>query len=108
MIVLVAGLAFWGCSKQTGLDQIMQNPQMKTYLMGKMMDDQSVKMEMIDKLLADSAWVSAFVDRLSKQMVIRDAAIAKLIGIEGVKENLLNKMAEDPALLAQMKELAKK
>jgi hypothetical protein len=107
MIILAMAWLFAGCSQQAGIDQIMKNPQMKAYLMGKMMEDKAIQIDMIEKNIADTSWVNAFVDRLSKQTSQRDDILQMILRQPGVSEMTLARMATDSALKAKMQELSK-
>jgi non-ribosomal peptide synthetase component E (peptide arylation enzyme) len=97
-----------GCDQQKALDQILQNPEMKAYMMTKMMQDTSVKAEITNELLADSAWVAEIVNRMGEQMTDRQMMLNTLLSHEGMGEIMLEKMAEDPALKSKMAEIGKR
>ena len=107
LVVAASLIIVSGCSKQAGLDQIMSNPEMKSYLMTKMMEDQKLKVDMIDNFLTDSTWVNAFVDRLGQQTNARDIVLDKIVRQQGVGEMLLARFANEPTLKEMMKELSK-
>lgn len=106
-VLFLLGLLAVSCSKQTAIDQIMRNPQMKSQLMNKMMEDQTVRNSLIETLAQDTAWVSAFTDVISRQTQNRDRTLQKLIQVEGIPEMLMRQWAEDPVLKAKMKEYGK-
>ncbi len=100
-------LTFISCSKEAAIEQIMRNPQMKSQLMDKMMDDQAVRNGLMARLAEDTAWVSEFTDIIARQNQTREKTLQKLIAIEGVPEMLMRQWADDPALKAKMKEYGK-
>jgi hypothetical protein len=103
MVILIIG-----CDQQKALDQILQNPEMKAYMMTKMMQDTSVKAEITNELLADSAWVANLITRMSEQMSDRQMMLNALLSHEGMADIMLEKMAEDPALKAKMGEIGRR
>lgn len=96
------------CSQQKGIDQILQNPEMTKYLMAKMIEDSTIKAEITNQLLADTAWVSMIMDRLTGQMSNRELLMNKLLEHEGMGEIMLAKLAEDEQLRNKMKEIVKR
>jgi len=107
IMVLAIGAIFVSCDQQKALDQVLQNPEMKTYMMTKMMQDEAIKTEMTNQLLADTAWVSSIIARLGNQMNYRETMMETLLSHEGMGEILLAKLAEDPQLKERMKEITK-
>ena len=109
VILLAAVLAIMiGCSKQTALDQITKNPEMSKALMTKMMEDPNIRADITNQLLADTAWVSMIMDRLTEQMSNRELLLNKLLEHEGMGQIILAKLAEDPELVAKMKEIVRR
>ncbi len=102
--IALLSLTLISCSKQTAIDQIMRNPQMKSQLMDKMMDDQTVRNGLMTRLAEDTVWVAAFTDLITRQNQTREIILRKLIAVEGVPEMLMRQWAEDPTLKAKMKE----
>ncbi|NLI15702.1 MAG: hypothetical protein GX409_05380 [candidate division Zixibacteria bacterium] len=107
VIILATAWIFAGCNQQAGLDQIMKNPQMKSYLMEKMMEDKAIQISMIEKNISDSAWVNAFVNQLSRQTNQRDIILFDILQQPGVGEMVLTRLAADPAMKLKMKDLSK-
>ena len=106
--VAVIAILLAGCDQQKALDQILENPEMKSYMMTKMMEDENIKAEITNQLLADSVWVASIVDRLSEQLSNRALMFEQLMGHEGMADMMLEKMAEDEALKAKMKEIGRR
>jgi hypothetical protein len=108
-LIIAAITAFLsGCDQQKAIDQILENPQMKSYLMGKMMEDEAIKADITNQLMADTAWVSSIVGQLAEQHNDRILMFEKLLEHEGMGEIMLEKMAEDPALKTKIKDIAKR
>ena len=108
ILVLAVGAVMTGCDQQKALDQILQNPEMKAYMMTKMMGDAAIKEEITTQLLADTAWVSEIVTKLADQMSNREMMMNTLLSHEGMGEMMLEKMSEDPQLKDKMKEIGKR
>jgi hypothetical protein len=107
MIILAMAWLFAGCSQQAALDQIMQNPQMKADLMGKMMQDKAIQISMIERNLSDSVWVNAFVNQLSRQTNQRDIILFSLLEQPGAPEMVLAHLSAKPEMKLKMQELSK-
>ena len=108
-LIIAAAAAFLsGCDQQKAIDQILENPQMKSYLMGKMMEDEAIKADITNQLMADSVWVNSIVVRLTDQHGNRIMMFEKLLEHEGMGDMMLEKMAEDSALKAKMKDIGKR
>lgn len=94
-----------GCDQQKALDQILEKPEMKQYLMTQMMSDQSVKDGITAEILADSVWVSQIVTEYGKTMANREQMLNTLLQYPGMGEIMLSKMAEDETLRKAMKDI---
>ncbi len=105
ILVSIVGAILVGCDQQKALDQILDNPEMKTYLMTQMMTDEGVKAEITTQVLADSAWVAQIVNEYSKTMANREIMMNTLLEFPGMGEIMLSKMAEDDNLKKSMKEI---
>ncbi len=108
LIIAAIGAFIIGCDQQKAIDQILENPQMKSYLMGKMMEDEAIKADITNQLMADSAWVNSIIVRLTDQQNTRTIMFENLLTHEGMGDMMLEKMAEDPALKTKIKEIAKR
>ena len=108
VLTLVVGAFFIGCDQQKALDQVLQNPEMKTYMMTKMMEDAAIKDEITNQLLADTAWVNSIVGRLAEQMSNREMMMNTLLAHEGMGMIMLEKMSEDAQLKEKMKEIGRR
>ena len=106
-VALVATF-FISCDQQKALDQILTKPEMKTYMMTKMMEDEAIKTDMVNQLLADSAWVNTIIERLSEKPGNRAMMFEKIIAFEGMADIMLEKMAEDPELKKKMKAIGRR
>jgi hypothetical protein len=107
-VLLVAAAFFAGCDRQKALDQILSNPETKAYLMSRMMEDEQIKSDMADQLLADTAWVKTIIDRLGEQAANRDLMLTELLSHDGMGEIMLEKMAENQDLKNKMKEIGRR
>ncbi len=107
-LFILTAVFFIGCDKQKGLEQALQNPDSKKYIMGVMMEDESIKTEMAEYLLADTIWVDVIVNRLSEQIDSRELMFEKLMEHEGMADIMLEKMAEDPDLVKKMKDIGRR
>lgn len=107
VIILAITSMFAGCSQQAGLEQIMKDPQMKSYLLGKLMEDKAIQVSMIEKNISDTTWVNAFVAQLSKQTNQRDIILFELLQQPGASEMVLARLATNPEMKLKMKELSK-
>jgi len=105
IMVSLVGAIFVGCDQQKALDQILQKPEMKTYLMTQMMKDEGVKAEITTQILTDSAWVANIVAEYSKTMANREIMLNAMLEYPGMGQIMLSKMSEDPELKAAMKEI---
>ncbi|MCP4581366.1 MAG: hypothetical protein GY839_07085 [candidate division Zixibacteria bacterium] len=109
IVVFASAAAFIaGCDQQKALDQILEKPEMKSYLMSKMMEDDAIKTEITNQLLADSAWVTEAVGRLTGQISNRALMFEELMKHDGMADMMLEKMAEDNDLKAKMKEIGRR
>lgn len=108
VLVLALGILMSGCDKQKALDQILENPEMKAYMMTTMMQDEAVKEEITNQILADTAWSALIVARFSEQMSNRETMMTKLLEYKGMGQIMLEKMAEDAELKNKMKEIGRR
>lgn len=107
-VMLGTAAFFAGCDQQKALDQILSNPETKAYLMSRMMEDEQIKSDMADLLLADTAWVKTMIDRLGEQADNRELMLTELLSHEGMGEIMLEKMAETPDLKTKMKDISRR
>ena len=108
ILLLAIGAVLTSCDQQEALDQILQNPEMKAYMMTKMMQDETVKQEITNQILADSAWSGMIVTEYAKQMSNREMMMTRLLEYEGMGLIMLEKMAEDDVLKEKMKEIGRR
>ena len=106
VLAIVMGVIFIGCDQQKAIDQILQKPEMKQYIMTKMMTDEGVKEEITAGVLADTAWVNLIMGEYAKQMSNREKMMNTLLSYPGMGEIMLTKMAEDENLKKSMKEIS--
>lgn len=107
-LLLVSAAFIAGCDQQKALDQILSNPETKGYLMSRMMEDEQIKSEMANQLLADTAWVKTIIDRLGEQAANRELMLSELLAHDGMPDIMLEKMAENPDLRNKMREIGRR
>ena len=108
ILTLIVAVLFVNCDKRKAIDQILENPEMKSYLMGKMLEDETIKADITNRFFADTIWVSSTMNRLSDQIDNRQIIFEKFLEYEGMSDMMLEKMAEDPELKKKMKAIGRR
>ncbi|MCD6163045.1 MAG: hypothetical protein J7K40_11620 [candidate division Zixibacteria bacterium] len=108
LITLIAAVLFVNCDRRKAIDQILEKPEMKSYLMSKMLENETIKADITNQLFADTIWVSSTINRLTEQMDKRQVIFEKLLGYEGMSDMMLEKMAENPDLKKKMRAIGRR
>jgi len=98
VVIIGSALLFSACDQKKALDQILENPEMKAYMMGKMLEDESIKTDMVNNLLADTTLTKTIIDRMMERLDNREYMFDKLLNHEGMIDLMLQKMVEDDEL----------
>jgi hypothetical protein len=108
VMVLAVTAAFFGCSKQRALDQVMEDPDMRSYLLQQMLTDEGTRAEMADSILNDSEITDAYLTGLAENEVSRAGLLEKILVVDSTGEWITGKLAENPDLKAKMRSASRR
>jgi PBP1b-binding outer membrane lipoprotein LpoB len=103
VVILAITLMLVGCSKQRALDQVMEDSDMRSYLLQQMLADEGTRAEMADSILNDSEITDAFLSGLVENELERTDLLDRILVVDSTGEWITGKLAENPDLKAKMR-----
>jgi hypothetical protein len=91
---LIAVSILWGCSQESALNRIIQDPGARDYLLGQLLTHEDVRAALADTIFADSL---CQVDR-SREMLLNHILAADTTG-----DWIIGKLAENPDYKQKMR-----
>ncbi len=106
--VLLLGMLTAACSKQKALDNILADPEMKSYLLKQMLGDESTRAEMADSILADENIVTAYLSGMAEMEISRGDLLSYIMAVDTTGEWTIGKLSENPEFKKIMKQAVRK
>ena len=107
MAILAMGMLAISCDKQKALDTIMNDPQMKSYIMGEMLKSETTKAVLADSIFADRQIADNYLNKLISNEYSRADVLSRILRADPTGNWIITKLAEDPNLAAKMRALPK-
>jgi hypothetical protein len=106
-VLLLAILSFsviiMACDKQKAVKSIIEDPQMKTYILSEMLADQQTRAMLADSIFADPLVIDKLMGHIIANETLRAGLIDKILQADTSGQWLLAKLTSDPSLKAKMK-----
>jgi hypothetical protein len=106
-ILALAVLAV-SCDRQKALNRIVEDPQMKSYILGEMLKNGDTKAQLADSIFADKAITDMYLEKLISDENARADLLDRIIRNDTSGAWIIGKLAQDSTLASKMRQLPKK
>ncbi len=105
--ILALAMFAISCDRQKALDRVMADPQMKNYLMGEMLKNETTKAQLTDSIFADTMITSRYLDKLISDENARTDLFNRMLRVDPTGDWLIRKLSENPDIKTKMRQLPK-
>ena len=103
LAILSLALISTACDRQKAVKSIVEDPQMKSYILSELLTDQQTKAQLADSIFADPMVIDKFVEHMASNEISRAQLLDKILQSDTSGQWLLSKLAADPNMKAKMK-----
>jgi hypothetical protein len=107
IVILGIGLLTSACDKQRALDKILADPQMKTYIMAEIMENEQTRAQIADTLFADPQITNAYLDRLVMNEYTREDLLRRIMQADTSGQWTVSRLAEQTRFKELMRQASK-
>lgn len=100
---LIAVSILWGCSQESALNKIIQDPGARDYLLGQLLTHQDVRAALADTIFRDQNIFSAHLDSLCQVDQGREMLLDHILAADTTGEWIIGKLAENPDYKQKMR-----
>jgi hypothetical protein len=108
LTILAIGVLAVSCDRQKALDKIMADPQMKTYIMGELLQSEATKAQLADSVFADRQIMDSYLNNLVSNEITRTDLLNRIIKTDTTGNWIFDKLSADPDFAARIKPEKKK
>ena len=108
IVLLIAVSVIWGCSRESALNQIIQDPGSRDYLMGQLLTHEDIRAALADTIFADQAILSAHLDSLCQVDKTREMLLDHILAADTTGEWIIGKLAENPEFKREMRSASRR
>jgi hypothetical protein len=103
LTILAVGILAIGCDRQKALDKIMADPQMKSYIMGQMLKNETIKAQLADSVFADQQIMNAYLNKLAANEITRTDLLNRILQADTSGTWIFDKLSADPDFAVRIK-----
>jgi hypothetical protein len=105
--ILALGLLAISCDRQKALNRIMEDPQMKNYILGEMLKNGDTKAQLADSIFADEAITDMYLEKLISNDNARADLLNRMLRSDTSEAWIIGQLSADSSIVAKMRKLPK-